>query len=328
MVQLGYTLSSEERAPNDLVRDAQRAEAAGFGFVMISDHYHPWTDRTGHSPFAWTVIGGVATATSRLRLGTGVTCPTVRYHPALVAQMAATASCMMPGRFFLGVGTGEALNEHVTGARWPETAVRQEMLEEAVSVIRLLWQGGMRSHHGKHYTVENAEIFDLPKSPTPLFVAAAGPKSAELAGRIGDGFISTAPKKELIQRFAQHGGAGKETIGQITVCWAADEAAARKTALEWWPNGAIPGELGQELPTPSYFEQASQLVTEDEIAKQIVCGPDPQKHLAEIRKFVDAGFSHVYVHQVGPDQEGFVRFYEREILPRLESPTGAARAAR
>ncbi|HEU5430976.1 MAG TPA: TIGR03557 family F420-dependent LLM class oxidoreductase, partial [Thermomicrobiales bacterium] len=269
MVQLGYALSSEEHAPNDLVRYAKRAEDAGFNFAMISDHYHPWTDRTGHSPFAWTVIGGVATATSTLRLGTGVTCPTVRYHPAIVAQMAATASCMMPGRFFLGVGTGEALNEHITGARWPETDVRQEMLEEAVYVIRLLWQGGMRSHHGKHYTVENAEIFDLPNQPTPLFVAASGPTSAELAGRIGDGYIGTSADRDTLQRFQQHGGAGKETLGQVTVCWAADEASARKTAYEWWPNSAIPGELGQELPTPSYFEQAAKLVTEDRVAKEI-----------------------------------------------------------
>ncbi|HEX5497972.1 MAG TPA: TIGR03557 family F420-dependent LLM class oxidoreductase [Thermomicrobiales bacterium] len=329
MVQLGYALSSEEHAPNELVRDAKRAEAAGFTFAMISDHYHPWTDRTGHSPFAWAVIGGVATATSTLRLGTGVTCPTTRYHPAIVAQMAATAACMMPGRFFLGVGTGEALNEHVAGARWPETDVRREKLEEAIRVIRLLWQGGMRSWHGKHYTVENAQIFDLPKQPTPVFVAAAGPTSAALAGRIGDGFIGTSPKKDALQQFAQNGGAGKEMIGQITVCWAADEASARKTAYEWWPNAAIPGELGQELPTPSYFEQAAKLVTEERVAKEIVCGPDPHKHLAEIEKYVDAGYSHVYVHQVGPDQDGFFRFYEREILPQLAAqPVGAARAAR
>ncbi|HEU5432556.1 MAG TPA: TIGR03557 family F420-dependent LLM class oxidoreductase, partial [Thermomicrobiales bacterium] len=205
----------------------------------------------------------------------------------------------------------------------------QEMLEEAVHVIRLLWQGGMRSHHGKHYTVENAQIFDLPKQPTPLFVAAAGPTSAELAGRIGDGYIGTSADRDTLQRFQQLGGAGKETLGQVTVCWAADEASARKTAYEWWPNSAIPGELGQELPTPSYFEQAAKLVTEDRVAKEIICGPDPQKHLAAIEQYVDAGFSHVYVHQVGPDQEGFFRFYEREILPKLESASAAtARAAR
>jgi coenzyme F420-dependent glucose-6-phosphate dehydrogenase len=328
VVELGYALSCEEHAPNDLVRYAKRAEDVGFTFALISDHYHPWIDRTGHSPFAWAVIGGIATATERLRLGTGVTCPTTRYHPAIVAQMAATAACMMPGRFFLGVGTGEALNEHVEGDRWPETDVRQEMLEEAVAIIRLLWQGGMQSHHGLHYTVENAQIFDLPPQPTPIYVAASGPTSAELAGRIGDGFIGTSADQKTLQAFQQHGGAGKETIGQITVCWAADEASARKTALEWWPTSAIPGELGQVLPTPSHFEQAAKLVTEDEVAKSIVCGPDSDKHLAEIKKYADAGFSHVYVHQVGPDQDGFLRFYEREILPRVaSSPAAAPRAA-
>jgi G6PDH family F420-dependent oxidoreductase len=263
------------------------------------------------------VIGGIAHATERLRLGTGVTCPTIRIHPAIIAQAAATAGAMMPGRFFLGVGSGENLNEHILGDAWPETEVRQEMLAEAVEVIRLLWEGGVKSHRGKHYTVQNARIYTLPEQPVPIMVAASGPKAATLAGEIGDGFIGTAPDAETIQTFEQAGGKGKPRYGQLTVCWAKDEASARKTALEIWPNAGIPGELSQELPQPAHFEQAAQLVTEDKIAESIVCGPDPQRHIEEIQKYADAGYDHIYIHQVGPDQAGFMNFYQREILPRF-----------
>ena len=318
MVEIGYALSSEEHHPNDLVRHARLAEEAGFPFALISDHYHPWLDRQGHCPFVWAVIGGITQATERLRLGTGVTCPTIRIHPAIIAQAAATAAAMMPGRFFLGVGTGENLNEHVLGDRWPESEVRREMLEEAVAVIRLLWQGGQQSHRGRYYTVENARLYDLPNQPPPLMVAASGPQAAELAGRIGDGFIGVGAERELVEAFDRAGGAGKPHYGQVTVCWAADEATARRTAHELWPTGALPGELGQELPTPTHFAQAAQLVTEEAVAEAVVCGPDPERHVAEIRKYADAGFEHVYVHQIGPDQEGFLRFYQREVLPRFQ----------
>ncbi len=315
MVQVGYALSSEEHRPNDLVRHARLAEEAGFGFALISDHYHPWVDAQGHSPFVWAVIGGIAQVTERLRLGTGVTCPTIRVHPAVIAQAAATAAAMMPGRFFLGVGTGENLNEHILGDRWPPADLRREQLAEAVAVIRLLWQGGMQTHRGRHYTVENARVFTLPEEPTPILVAASGPRAAELAGRIGDGLITTAPDPQVLERFAAAGGAGKPRYGQVTVCWARDEASARRTAHEWWPNAAVPGELSQELPTPAFFEQAAQRVTEEQIAEAIVCGPDPARHVAAIRQYLDAGIEHVYVHQVGPDQEGFLEFYRREVLP-------------
>jgi G6PDH family F420-dependent oxidoreductase len=317
MIELGYSLSCEEHPPAELVRAARGAEEAGFAFAMISDHYHPWTDRQGQAPFAWTVIGAVAQATERLRLGTAVTCPTIRYHPALVAQMAATAAALMPGRFFLGVGTGENLNEHIYGDRWPSYAVRREMLEEAVAVMRLLWQGGMRSHHGRHYTVEDARVYTLPPEPVHVMVAGAGPHSADLAGRIGDGFVSTAPQKEFVLRFEAAGGAGKPRYGQLTVCWAADEASAKRTAREIWPNAALHGEVSQELPVPRHFEEATKEVTEDQVAKMVVCGPDPQRHLAEIKKYADAGFDHLFIHQVGPDQEGFFNFYKREILPKV-----------
>ncbi len=317
MVQVGYAISSEEHLPNDIVQHARLAEDAGFPFALISDHFHPWIDRQGHSPFVWAVIGGIAQATERMQLGTGVTCPTVRIHPAIIAQAAATAGAMMPGRFFLGVGSGENLNEHILGDAWPETEVRQEMLEEAIAVIRLLWEGGNQSHRGKHYTVQNARLYTLPEQPVPIMVGASGPKAAELAGRVGDGFIGTSPDAETIQTFEQAGGQGKPKYGQLTVCWARDEASARKTAHEIWPNSSIPGDLSQELPMPAHFEQAAQLVTEEKVAETVVCGPDPQRHIAQIQKYADAGYDHVYIHQVGPDQAGMIDFYKREILPRF-----------
>jgi coenzyme F420-dependent glucose-6-phosphate dehydrogenase len=317
MFALGYALSSEEHTPNDLIRYARRAEEAGFSFALISDHYHPWIDRQGHSPFVWSVIGGIAHATQRLILGTGVTCPTVRIHPAIIAQAAATSAAMMPGRFFLGVGTGENLNEHILGDRWPAHDMRQEMLEEAIEIIRTLWQGDTLTYRGGYYTVENARIYTLPDQLPPILMAASGPRAAEAAGRLADGFITTAPEADLLKRFEAAGGSGKPSYGQLTVCWAQDEASARRTAYEYWPTAAIRGELTQELPTPAHFEQAAKMVREEDVAQAIICGPDAERHIAALKEFIDAGYGHVYVHQVGPDQEGFFRFYEQEVLPKL-----------
>ncbi len=322
-VQIGYAISSEEHLPNDIVQHARLAEEAGFTYALISDHYHPWIDAQGHSPFVWSVIGGIATATESLRLGTGVTCPTVRTHPAIIAQAAATSAVMMPGRFFLGVGSGEALNEHITGARWPETDVRQAMLEEAVEVMRLLWQGGNQSHHGTYYTVENARLYTLPEEPVPVMVGAGGAKAAALAGRIGDGLIATSADNEVIAAFENAGGKGPR-YGQMTVCWGENEAKALEMAHRIWPNSGLPGELGQELPTPAHFEQAVQLVTPETIAESIVVGPDAGKYLAKINEYAHAGFDHVYIHQIGPDQAGFIRFAGREILPQYAARSRAA----
>ncbi|MGQ0519533.1 MAG: TIGR03557 family F420-dependent LLM class oxidoreductase [Actinomycetota bacterium] len=316
-IELGFAISSEEHPPHDLVRQAVRAEETGFAFVGVSDHYHPWVRAQGHSPFVWGVLGAIAQATERIRVGTGVTCPTVRLHPAIVAQAAATAGCLMPGRFFLGVGSGEALNEHILGDRWPPAPVRLEMLEEAIAVIRLLWEGGSRDHYGRHYTVEDATVFDLPDPLPEIVVAGSGARAASLAARAGDGFWGTAPSRETLDAFEADGGAGKPRYGQATVCWAEDEHQARKTALQVWPNAGVTGQLSQDLPTPLHFEAAAEMVTLDDVAQKVVCGPDLARHVGLVRKYADAGYTHVYLHQVGPDQEGFFRFCVRELLPAL-----------
>ena len=324
MAAIGYTLSSEEFGPRELVGFARRAEEVGFDFLSISDHFHPWVDRQGSSPFVWAVIGGLAEATERIEVTTGVTCPTTRIHPAIVAQAAATAAVMLPGRFSLGVGSGENLNEHILGDPWPETALRQERLEEAIEVIRKLWRGGLQSHRGRHYTVQNARLYTLPEEPPPILVAGAGPKATALAGRVGDGFFGLVPDREVVQAFEDAGGEGKPSYGQVHVCWAADEAAAKRTALAWWPNAVVSGALNWELPLPSMFEDASSWASEDDVAEAVVCGPDPERIVDAIREFVDAGYDHLYFHQVGPDQEGFLDFAAEELLPRLADAQAAA----
>jgi G6PDH family F420-dependent oxidoreductase len=316
MTAIGYALSSEEHGPRDLVRNARRAEEAGFSFALVSDHFHPWIERHPHSPFVWGVLGAIAQATDKLIVGTGVTCPTVRIHPAIIAHAAATAADLMPGRFFLGVGTGENLNEHILGDAWPEWDVRAEMLEEAVKVIRALWSGEVTSHRGRYYRVQNARLYSLPETLPPVRVAASGPRMAELAGRIGDGLIATSPDRELLEAYDTAGGRGPK-IGQLTVCWAKSEAEARRVAHEWWPTAALRGEVSQELPNPSQFTQLAEGVTEDQVAEVILCGPDATRHLEKIREFETAGFDHVYLHQVGPDQDGFLDWARREILPAV-----------
>ena len=317
MTRLGYTLSSEEHPPLELARFAARAEEAGFEFALVSDHYHPWIDEQGQSPFVWGVLGAISQTTERLVVGTGVTCPTIRIHPALVAQAAATAAALMPDRFFLGVGTGENLNEHILADRWPSADERLEMLEEAIELIRELWQGELVSWRGRYFTVDRARVYTLPDDLPPIAVAAAAPKAARLAGRLGDALVSVAPDEEVVHEFESAGGNGKPRYGQLHVCWAESEEQARETAHRIWPNSALKGDLGQELALPSHFEESTTMVSEDDVAEAVVCGPDPERHRQAIEEYVDAGFDHVYVHQIGPDQEGFIRFYEREILPAL-----------
>ena len=313
-VTLGYSLSTEEHAAPDLVRFAQQAEAAGFAYGSISDHFHPWVDAQGESPFAWSVMGAIAASTTTFGLGTGVTCPTMRYHPAIVAQAAATMATLLPGRFFLGLGTGEQLNEHIVGRRWPPYEIRAAMLEEAIGIIRALWTGEPVDHHGEHFTVEQARLYSLPDQPPPIIVAAAGPEAARLAARVGDGLINPSGDAEVADAYREAGGNGPRYL-QISVCWHEDEAEARRLAHQLVPSVALPGELGNLLPTPAHYEEAVQLVREEDIAKVITCGPDPQAHRDRIQAGIDAGYDHIHVYQVGPDQAGFFRFYEREILP-------------
>lgn len=317
MPELGFALSSEDHPPNELVRQAALAERAGFTFCLISDHYHPWVDAQGHSPFVWSTLGGIAHATETIRVGTGVTCPLIRQHPALVAQAAATVASMMDGRFFLGVGTGENLNEHILGDRWPLPDERLEMLEEAIAVMRLLWQGGEQTHRGKHYTVDHARVYTLPDEPVEVYVAGAQEKAAELAGSVGDGFISTSPDDSVVQAFERTGGNGKRKLGMMHCAYDRDARAGLKRATEEWPNLALRGPLGQELATPSDFEASASMVDESDVAEQTPHGPDPQPYLELIGKYADAGFTHVYVHQIGDNQDEFVEFAAKELMPKL-----------
>ena len=316
-IQIGYKLASEEFSARELIVQAAAAEKHGFKFALISDHYHPWTNRQGQSPFVWGALGGIAQVTNQLIVGTGVTCPTFRVHPAVVAQAAATAASMMPGRFFLGLGTGENLNEHILGQGWPAIEVRQEKLVEAVDIIRMLWQGGQRTHRGKHYTVENARLYSLPERQPPIMIAAAGPKSAKIAAQFGDGLIATEPDRELVQNFRHEAGENKPCYGELHVCFDKDEQRAEQLAHEIWPVAGLPGQLFSELPLPSMFEKAASLVSVDKIRSLVPCGPDPEKHLNAIRKYIAAGFDHIFVHQIGPNQEAFLDFYEQRIFPEI-----------
>jgi coenzyme F420-dependent glucose-6-phosphate dehydrogenase len=315
-VAFGYTLSSEERPPRELVANARSAEEAGFEFLSISDHFHPWVSAQGHSPFVWSVLGAIAASTEQIPVGIGVTCPTTRIHPAIIAHASATASLLMPDRFFLGVGTGEALNEHVLGHRWPGPEVRLKMLEEAVGIIRDLWTGETVDHRGDFYEVENARLFDPPEEPPPIIVSGFGPMSIELAAKIGDGYWGHSPDGDVIEQFEAQGGTGPK-YAQLNMCWARDEAQARRTVHEIWPNAGIPGQLSQDLPTWTHFEQAAELVTEEIATASIPCGPDVEPVLDSVRQFLDAGYDHLYFHQIGPDQEGFLQFWSDTLQPAL-----------
>jgi G6PDH family F420-dependent oxidoreductase len=337
MTELGVSLIGEEHPADDLVDTAIRAEEAGFSFAMASDHVHPWTSTQGNAPFVWSTLGAIARETDSLTVGTGVTCPLYHIHPLNVAQAAATVATMMPGRFFLGVGTGENLNEHVLGDRWPPHDVRLERLEEAVEVIRLLWSGETVSHHGEHFTVENARLYTVPDEPIPLHVGASGSQAAAVAGRIGDGLINVAPTESTVERFRsgerevnddQPDGGGRwrdersdptagerPTYGQVTVCWAETEQEGRETAHEQWPNTGLPGELNQVLPTPAHFEQATEMLDEEDVVEHIVCGSDPDEHIEMIERYADAGYENVSVHQIGAEQASMVEFYAEEVLP-------------
>ena len=316
-LRIGYALSSEEHRPADLVRNAAQAEESGFEFALISDHYHPWVDAQGHSSFVWTVLGGIARDTSRLEVGTGVTCPMIRIHPAVIAQAAATTADLFEGRFFLGLGTGENLNEHILGDHWPPYDERREMLIESIDIIRGLWKGELYSHRGDHYIVENARLYTLPTEGPRIMVAASGPESGTLAGEHADGLIVVAPDKETIDAYQASSGGGP-VYGQVTVCWAKTQQTAKETVHRIWPNAGVPGQLSQELALPMHFEQAASLVTADMLAEQMPVGPAPEPYFDAIRELVDAGVTDVYLHQVGPDQAGFMEFFQKELASEIK----------
>jgi G6PDH family F420-dependent oxidoreductase len=315
-MRIGYFLSSEEYSPAQMIDQAKGAERAGFTGLWISDHYHPWVDAQGQSAFVWSTIGALSQVCD-LEITTAVTCPTVRIHPAVIAQAAATSAVLTGGKFRLGIGTGEALNEHIFGDAWPEADIRLEMLEESVEIMRGLWTGENYSHHGKHYTVENARIYTLPPEPVEIHISGFGPKATELAGRIGDGFVNTQPDGDLVAQFRAAGGKGKVAQAGFKAAYAASEAEGAELAFAKWPNAGVPGELSQVLPTPKHFEQASQLVTKDMVQEAFVCGNDPQAHLEMIGKYADAGFDEVYVANTGPHYQGLFDLYEKEIIPRF-----------
>jgi G6PDH family F420-dependent oxidoreductase len=316
-VRFGYFLSCEEYTPAQLVEQARLAEEAGFEALWISDHFHPWNDAQGQSPFVWSVIGAISEATD-LPVTTAVTCPTVRTHPAVIAQAAATSAVMLGGRFTLGVGSGEALNEHILGDPWPTAPKRLDMLEEAVEVMRALWTGEVVRHDGHYYTVDSARIYTLPDEPPPVYVSGFGPQATALAARIGDGYITTSPDNELLQQFREQSGGKPAQIGQ-KACWAPTRNEGVEIAHRLWSNSGLPGELAQVLPSPQHFEQASELVTTDMTADSVTCGPDVDAHVEALLPAVEAGFEEVYVANMGPHYADMIEAYGEHVLPALRS---------
>ena len=318
MASIGYFLSCEQYGPKELLHQARAAADAGFERLWISDHFHPWNDEQGQSPFVWSVIGALSEAVD-LPVTTAVTCPTIRIHPAVIAQAAATAAVQLDGRFVLGVGSGEALNEHVLGDPWPSVGERLAMLEEAVEVIRLLHTGAEISHRGEFYEVQEARIYTLPEQPVPIYVSGFGPQATELAARIGDGFCTVGPQADLVRTFREKGGGDKPVQAGFKVCWDRDRAAAVDRAHRLWANDALPGQLAQTLPRPQDFADAMGLVPKDDVAESIVCGDDPGQHIDQVRAFVDAGVDEIYVQQVGADIDGFFRDWAENVLPEFQA---------
>jgi G6PDH family F420-dependent oxidoreductase len=317
-MKLGLTVSSEEHPPARMVEIARMAEDSGFDFVSVSDHYHPWVTPQGHSPFVWSVLGAIAATTTEIRVGVGVTCPTMRIHPAILAQAAATTALLMEDRLVWGVGTGEALNEHILGDRWPPYEIRAEMLAEAIEVIRRLWTEESVTHRGKHYIVEDARVFDRPDKPIPLIVSAFGSSSAELAADIGDGLWISGAAADTIEVYRAAGGKGP-VYSQLTLCWASDRDKALETAHRLWAFTALTGQLNQDLATVQHIEQAVQLVTPEMVTEQVPCGPDPEPIVKAAHKAIEAGVDHLYFHQVGADQEGFIDFWKSTLRDEVLS---------
>jgi coenzyme F420-dependent glucose-6-phosphate dehydrogenase len=319
MLRIGYTLSSEEHAPNTLIKNAALAEEAGFDFVSISDHYHPWVDSQGQSPLVWSVIGGIAQVTKKINVMTGVTCPILRIHPAIIAQAAATSQDMLEGRFILGIGTGELLNEHVIGQSWPPINVRQEMITEATHIIRLLLKGGYQTFWGKFFNLDSARIYTLPKSQVPIFMAASGPESTRIASKIADGFICTSPDSKLTKIFDKTSKKKhRPKIAQFHVCFDKSIEKAKKIMTKVWPNSALPEPLNTELRLPKDFQSSISALSEEQILKGTPLGDNHEAIIQKIKEFQKAGFDQIYIHNVGPNQSEFIQFANRNVLPSFK----------
>ncbi len=315
-MEIGYKLIAEAFTPKELVRQAVLAEEAGFDFVEISDHFHPWLSDQGHSPFCWSVLAAIAVRTERIRLATGVTCPTIRYHPAIIAQAAATTALLSDGRFTLGVGAGERLNEHVVGGGWPSVRVRHELLREALEIIRLLWQGGSQSYAGKHLTLEDARLWDLPEVLPEIAVAISGPKSARIAAELGDAIFATEPKPELTQAYADAGGSGAKYC-EVPLAFAPDPAAGAESAHRLFRFGITGWKVQADLPNVVNYEAATAFITPDDMAEQFACGRDPERCLEVTQQFVDAGFDRLALVNAGTDVDGFFGFFATELAERI-----------
>ncbi len=319
-MQVGYKIATEAFGPQEVVRQAVRAEQAGFDFVEMSDHFHPWLDVQGHSAFTWSMLGAMAARTERIGLATGVTCPMIRYHPAVIAQAAATVQILSGNRFTLGIGSGERLNEHVVGAGWPAVHKRHEMLREALEIIRLLWQGGYRSYEGKHLQLEDARVFDLPDQLPVIAVASGGHNASAIAAELGGGLFATEPKSELVQAYRDAGGSGPR-YAEVPMAWAADEDSAVQAALETSRWALTGWKVMSELPNPVNFDAASSTVKPEDIRQQFSVGPDLDAHVQQAQPYVDAGFDHIVLQNTGPDPDGFLDACESELIGRVRELT-------
>jgi G6PDH family F420-dependent oxidoreductase len=330
MVAFGYSLLCEQRGPRELVADAVAAEDAGFDFEVISDHYFPWLDSQGHAPNAWPILGAVAAATERVPLMTYVTCPIMRYHPAVVAHNAATVALLAGGeRFVLGLGAGENLNEHVIGRGWPPVNVRHEMLGEAVEIIGELFTGDYVNRSGTYYRVDSAKLWDVPDGGVPIAVAVSGRQSIESFAPVADAMVAVEPRPDLVQDFDKAAGMTLPKIGQQPICWGTDTDGAVALAhdqFRWFAGG---WKVNAELPGPAAFASATQFVRQEDVAEGLPCGPDVAAHVEAVRPFVDAGFTHVALVQVGGEtQPEFLAFAERDLLPALHEEYGKSGDAR
>ncbi|WP_341720937.1 TIGR03557 family F420-dependent LLM class oxidoreductase [Micromonospora sp. FIMYZ51] len=317
-MRIGYKLSTEGFGPTEIIRQAVRAEQVGFDFVEISDHFHPWLDNQGHSPFTWTVLGAIAASTERVGLVTGVTCPSMRYHPAIIAQAAATLAIVSDNRFTLGVGAGERLNEHVVGQGFPSVRGRHERLREALQIIRLLWQGGYQSYEGRHLQLEDARVFDLPEQPPVIAVAASGAGAVAIAAELGDGLFATEPVPDLVRSYRERGGQGPR-YAEVPMAWAADDQQAIQAAWQTSRWAVTGWKVMSELPNPANFEAASATVTENDIRQHFAVGPDPERHVQAVKAYVDAGFDHLVLQNAGPDPDGFLDFFRDVLADRLRA---------